>query len=71
MEGEGIMHLFIEYVKDVAFLIIVLSSFIYCRQLKLTKWKRKLTKGEWLMYVLTSIALPIYVVIYYVQLFAT
>ena len=41
------MHLFIEYVKDVAFLIIVLSSFIYRRQLKLTKWKRKLTKGEW------------------------
>ncbi len=65
------MHLFIENVKDIAFFIIVLSSFMYRRQLKLTKWKRKLTKGEWLMYMLMSIALPIYFVIYYVQLFGT
>lgn len=71
MKGEEDLHLFIENVKDVAFLIIVLSSFIYRRQLKLTKWKRKLTKGEWLMYILTSIALPIYFIIYYVQLFGT
>lgn len=57
------MHLFIENIKDITFLIILLSSFIYRRQLKLTKWKRKLTKGEMLMYFLTSIALPIYGVI--------
>ncbi|AHN23681.1 hypothetical protein FCT18_16665 [Lysinibacillus sphaericus] len=65
------MHLFIENIKDITFLIILLSSFIYRRQLKLTKWKRKLTKGEMLMYFLTSIALPIYGVIYCVQLLAT
>lgn len=65
------MHLFIENIKGITFLIILLSSFIYRRQLKLTKWKRKLTKGEMLMYFLTSIALPIYGVIYCVQLLAT
>ena len=65
------MHLVIENVKDGAFIIIILSSFIYRRQLKLTKWKRKLSKGEMVMYLLTSIALPIYVIIYYVQLLGT
>lgn len=65
------MHLFIENIKDITFLIILLSSFIYRRQLKLTKWKRKLTKDEMVMYFLLSIALPIYGVIYCVQLFAT
>ncbi|MFJ5767532.1 hypothetical protein ACIP9C_19475 [Lysinibacillus sp. NPDC093210] len=65
------LHLFLENIKDLSFLIILLSSFIYHRQLKLTKWKRKLSKGEMVMYLLTSIAIPIYGLIYLMQLLGT
>ena len=62
------MITFLENVKNLAFLIIVISSAIYCRKLKLTKWKRKLSKGEMTMYILTATALPIYGVLYLVFL---
>ncbi len=54
----------LETVRDLTLLILVFSCFIYRRQLKLTKWKRKLTKGEMAMYLITSIALPIYAMSY-------
>ncbi|MGE7835120.1 hypothetical protein [Viridibacillus arvi] len=61
----------LENIKDLAFLLIFISSAIYCRQLKLTKWKRKLSKGEMTMYLITSIAIPVYAVIYMLLLLGT
>ncbi|ATP42126.1 hypothetical protein CSE16_20100 [Solibacillus sp. R5-41] len=63
---KGADHLIsiLEDIQELALLIIILSSAMYCRQLKLTKWRRKLTKGEMTMYILTSIALPLYAVLY-------
>ncbi|MGE7770211.1 hypothetical protein ACQKMK_06640 [Viridibacillus arvi] len=61
----------LENIKDFAFLLIFISSAIYCRQLKLTKWKRKLSKGEMTMYLITSIAIPVYAAIYMLLLLGT
>lgn len=55
---------FIENVKELASLVILISCVIYRRQLKLTKWKRKLTKSEMTMYLITSIAIPVYAISY-------
>ncbi|KGR76232.1 hypothetical protein [Ureibacillus sinduriensis] len=55
---------FLENVKEVASLVILLSCVIYRRQLKLTKWRRKLSKGEMAMYVITSIVIPVYAITY-------
>ncbi|MGE7690166.1 hypothetical protein ACQKMI_13295 [Lysinibacillus sp. NPDC097214] len=63
------MITFLENAMNLAFIIIVISSAIYCRKLKLTKWKRKLSKGEMTMYILTATALPIYGILYLVFLF--
>ncbi|ONK22264.1 hypothetical protein BLX87_17215 [Bacillus sp. VT-16-64] len=65
------MITFLETVKELSFLLIFISSAIYCRQLKLTKWKRKLSKGEMTMYIITSITLPTYAIIYLVLLLGT
>lgn len=61
----------LENIKELTFLLIFIFSAIYCRQLKLTKWKRKLSKGEMTMYIITSIALPIYGIIYFILLLGT
>ncbi|MER1986628.1 MAG: hypothetical protein ABS948_12125 [Solibacillus sp.] len=58
----------LESIQDVAILVIVISCVIYRRQLKLTKWKRQLSKGEMTMYIMTSIALPVYAILYFVFL---
>ncbi|QCR31200.1 hypothetical protein [Lysinibacillus sp. SGAir0095] len=55
---------FLENIKELATLIIFISCVIYRRQLKLTKWKRKLTKGELTMYLVTTIAIPVYAISY-------
>ncbi|MBM7714258.1 hypothetical protein JOC94_001230 [Bacillus thermophilus] len=70
---KGLIKLitFLETVKELSFLLIFISSAIYCRQLKLTKWKRKLSKGEMTMYIITSITLPTYAIIYLVLLLGT
>ena len=60
---EGIMAL--------SFLIILFSSFAYRRQLKLTKWKRKLTFGEMTMYITLSIAIFVYTFLGFVLLVGT
>ncbi|MER2107407.1 MAG: hypothetical protein ABS949_10760 [Solibacillus sp.] len=58
----------LESIQELMILIIVISCVIYRRQLKLTKWKRKLSKGEMTMYIMTSIALPVYAILYFVFL---
>ena len=60
---------FLENVKEVTTLILFISCIIYRRQLKLTKWKRKLTKGEMAMYLITSITIPIYALAYLMIMF--
>lgn len=70
-KGVDYLITFLENVKDLAFLLIVISSVIYRRHLKLTKWKRKLSTGEMTMYVITSIALPIYGILYLLFLLGT
>ena len=60
-----------ENIKELTFLLILISCAVYRRQLKLTKWKRKLSKGEQTMYLITSIALPIYAITYFVLLLET
>jgi len=62
---------FLENIKDLTFIFIFISSVIYRRQLKLTKWKRKLSKGEMTMYLITSIAIPVYGITYFILLFGT
>ena len=56
----------LENIKDLTCILIFISSIIYRRQLKLTKWKRKLSKGEMTMYIITTIALPIYGITYFI-----
>ena len=65
------MIAFLENIKDLTFIFIFISSVIYRRQLKLTKWKRKLSKGEMTMYLITSIAIPVYGITYFILLFGT
>lgn len=65
------MITFLINLKDLAFIIIVISSFIYRRNLKLKKWKSELSKGEMTMYILTTIALPVYGLIYFILLLET
>ncbi|MBU0905795.1 MAG: hypothetical protein KKF57_11440 [Firmicutes bacterium] len=62
------MVAFLENLQDLTALLLFISSIIFHRQLKLTKWKRKLSKGEMTMYVITSLAIPIYVITYFVLL---
>ena len=59
-KGADYLITVLENIKDLTFILIFISSIIYRRQLKLTKWKRKLSKGEMTMYIITTIALPIY-----------
>lgn len=68
-KGADYMITFLENVMNLALIIIFISSVIYCRKLKLTKWKRKLSKCEMTMYILTTTALPIYALLYLVFLF--
>lgn len=68
--ADTIDHL-LNNLKDFTLLIFLLASMIYCRQLKLTKWQRKLSLGEWSMYILLSIALPLYAVLYLAFLLGT
>ncbi|MGG2074117.1 hypothetical protein AB1J28_12270 [Lysinibacillus irui] len=65
------MITFLGNVKDLSLITILLASMIYRRQLKLTKWQRKLTVGEWTMYIMLSIALPFYAIYYLVFLLGT
>ncbi len=60
------MITFLGNVKDLSLLTILLASMLYRRQLKLTRWQRKLTIGEWTMYIMLSIALPFYAIYYVV-----
>ncbi|MEA0553436.1 hypothetical protein U1P98_21125 [Lysinibacillus irui] len=65
------MITFLGNVKDLSLITILLASMIYRRQLKLTRWQRKLTVGEWTMYIMLSIALPFYAIYYLVFLLGT
>ncbi|WP_394191476.1 hypothetical protein [Paenisporosarcina quisquiliarum] len=65
------MVTFFESLQDLTSLLLFISSIIFHRQLKLTKWKRKLSKGEMTMFVITSLAIPIYGVTYFVLLLGT
>ena len=65
------MVIFLENLKNLSALLIFISSIIFHRQLKLTKWKRKLSKGEMTMYVITSLAIPIYGITYIILLLGT
>ena len=60
---------FLENLKEITTLIIFITCVIYRRELKLTKWKRKLTKGEMTMYLITSITIPIYAIAYLMLMF--
>ncbi|MGE7919858.1 hypothetical protein ACQKM9_13030 [Viridibacillus sp. NPDC093762] len=71
LQGVDYLITILENIKDLAFLLLFISSAIYCKQLKLTKWKRKLSKGEMTMYLITSIALPVYAAIYMLLLLGT
>lgn len=71
LKGADYLITFVENVKALAFLLIFIFCLIYRRQLKLTKWKRKLSKGEMTMYIITSIALPIYGITYFLLLSET
>jgi len=61
----------LESIKELSFLVILISNMVYCRHHKLTKWKRKLTIGEWTMYIVTSTALSVYAVLYFAFLLGT
>ncbi len=64
-KGADILNIFLVNLKDFTLLIFLLASMVYCRQLKLTRWQRRLSIGEWSMYILLSIALPpLYAVLY-------
>lgn len=65
------MITFLGNVKNLSFLTILLASMLYRRQLKLTSWQRKLTVGEWTMYIMLSIALPFYAIYHLVFLLGT
>ncbi|MEA0562284.1 hypothetical protein [Lysinibacillus irui] len=65
------MITFLGNVKDLSLITILLASMIYRRQLKLTRWQRKLTVGEWTMYIMLSIALPFYAIYSLVFLLGT
>lgn len=69
--GDKYLVTFLENIKVLTFILIFISSLIYRRQLKLTKWKRKLSKGEMTMYIITSIAIPIYGITYFILLLGT
>ncbi|EWH34117.1 hypothetical protein ACE1MS_09345 [Lysinibacillus sp. fkY74-1] len=61
----------LDSLKELSFILILISTMVYRRHLKLTRWKRKLTMGEWIMYIVTSTALPVYAVLYMVFLLGT
>ena len=63
-KGADILNIFLVNLKDFTLLIFLLASMVYCRQLKLTRWQRRLSIGEWSMYILLSIALPLYALLY-------
>ena len=67
-KGADYLITVLENIKNLTFLLIFISSIIYRRQLKLTKWKRKLSKGEMTMYIITTIALPIFGITYFILL---
>lgn len=62
------MNTFLVNIKDLAFLIILISSVLYLRNLKLKKWKSGLSIGERTIYILTGIAIPVYGIIYFMFL---
>ncbi|HBI99808.1 hypothetical protein IAI09_08330 [Lysinibacillus fusiformis] len=70
-KGADDLITFLDSLKELTFLLILISSMVYRRHLKLTRWKRKLTIGEWTMYIVTSTALPVYAVLYIVFLLGT
>ncbi|WP_253294181.1 hypothetical protein [Lysinibacillus capsici] len=65
------MNTFLINIKDLAFIIILISSILYLRSLKLKKWKSSLSIGETTIYILTGIAIPIYGIIYFMLLLGT
>lgn len=69
--GADYLITLLENMKELTFLLILISCAVYRRQLKLTKWKRKLSKGEMTIYLITSIALPIYAFTYFILLLGT
>jgi|GEM_PF-1190786 len=71
LKGVEYLITILENIMELAFLLIFISSAIYCRHLKLTKWKRRLSKGEMTMYIITSIALPMYAITYFILLLGT
>ncbi|AFS77522.1 hypothetical protein Curi_c04470 [Gottschalkia acidurici 9a] len=73
MKLKGVISLitFLKSIKELSFLLMFISSVVYNRELKLTKWKRKLTKGEMTMYIITSISILVYPTVYILILFGT
>ncbi|EPD51555.1 hypothetical protein HMPREF1210_02153 [Paenisporosarcina sp. HGH0030] len=70
-KGADYLITILENIKELTSILIFISSIIYRRQLKLTKWKRKLSKGEMTMYIITSIAIPFYGITYFILLLGT
>ncbi|AMO35197.1 hypothetical protein J2D69_10170 [Lysinibacillus sphaericus] len=70
-KGDDDLITLLDSLKELSFILILISTMVYRRHLKLTRWKRKLTMGEWIMYIVTSTALPVYAVLYMVFLLGT
>ena len=70
-KGADYLITLLENIKDLSLVLILISTIIYRRQLKLNKWKRKLSTGEMTVYIITSISLPVYGVLYFVFLLGT
>lgn len=70
-KGDGCLNSVLTNIKDFAFLIILISSVLYLRNLKLKKWKSGLSLGERTIYILTGIAIPVYGIIYFMLLLGT
>lgn len=64
-KGAVYLITFLINLKDLAFLIILFSSIIYTRNLKLKKRENKLSKVEMTMYILTPIAIPVYGILHF------
>ncbi|MBG9693689.1 hypothetical protein J2D51_09485 [Lysinibacillus sphaericus] len=70
-KGDDDLITLLDSLKELSFILILISTMVYRRHLKLTRWKRKLTMGEWIMYIVTSTALPVYAILYMVFLLGT
>ena len=62
------MHPFLINLQDIAILILFIASILYLRTLKLKKWDSQLSTSETIIYILTSIAVPTFGILYVARL---